>query len=196
MSTLTRSARDPDPPGFPADTGGLRGVPAPGVGVGAPAPVPDLRTRRVLRLVPAAARSRARLRNRPPDRAVLRAGRELALVLCRRNLRLIAAPARRRGPATRAPAADRLRARPAGGGDPRPERGVPAAERRPDRGAELTGARRPARPDEILFAEGDRNCDFFVVLDGLVAMWKPAGHRRNASSACMARAASSASSAC
>src|ERR1700722_1990982 len=89
-----RSAPDPDPPGFPADPGGLRGVPAPGVGVGAPAPVPDLRTRRVLRLVPAAARSRARLRNWPPDRAVLRAGRELARVLCRRTLRLIAAPAR------------------------------------------------------------------------------------------------------
>ena len=31
------------------------------------------------------------------------------------------------------------------------------------------GQRRPSRPDEILFAEGDRNCDFFVVLDGLVA---------------------------
>ena len=31
------------------------------------------------------------------------------------------------------------------------------------------GQRRPARPDQILFAEGDRNSDFFVVLDGLVA---------------------------
>ena len=32
------------------------------------------------------------------------------------------------------------------------------------------GQRRPARPDEILFAEGDRNCDFFVVLAGQVAI--------------------------
>src|SRR5580700_10301537 len=86
-----RSARNPDPPGVPADTGGLRGVPAPGVGVGAPAAVPDLRTRRVLRFVPAAARPRPRLSGRPPGRAVVRAGRELALVLCRRNLRLIPA---------------------------------------------------------------------------------------------------------
>jgi thioredoxin reductase (NADPH) len=37
------------------------------------------------------------------------------------------------------------------------------------------GQRRPARPDEILFAEGDRNCDFFVVLDGLVAMVEARG---------------------
>ncbi|MDX6335359.1 MAG: thioredoxin reductase, partial [Streptosporangiaceae bacterium] len=32
------------------------------------------------------------------------------------------------------------------------------------------GQRRPAQPEEILFAEGDRNCDFFVVLGGLVAV--------------------------
>ena len=37
------------------------------------------------------------------------------------------------------------------------------------------GQRRPAQPDEILFAEGDRNCDFFVVLDGLVAMVEARG---------------------
>ena len=37
------------------------------------------------------------------------------------------------------------------------------------------GQRRPARPDEILFAEGDRNCDFFVVLDGLVAVVEARG---------------------
>src|ERR1700722_3633949 len=112
-----RSARDPDPPGFPADTGGLRGVPAPEVGVGAPAAVPDLRARRVLRLLPAAARPRSRLRGRPPGRAVVRAGRELALVLCRRNLRLIAgtrlvttAPGRaRRSPARSHPNTPRIR---------------------------------------------------------------------------------------
>ena len=58
------------------------------------------------------------------------------------------------------------------------------------------GQRRPARPGEILFAEGDRNRDFFVVLDGLVAHVEARGTPRNASSACMAGAASSASSAC
>lgn len=31
------------------------------------------------------------------------------------------------------------------------------------------GQRRPTQPDEILFAEGDRNCDFFVVLAGRAA---------------------------
>jgi thioredoxin reductase (NADPH) len=32
------------------------------------------------------------------------------------------------------------------------------------------GRRSPTQADEILFAEGERNCDFFVVLDGLVAV--------------------------
>ncbi len=32
------------------------------------------------------------------------------------------------------------------------------------------GQRRSAQPDEILFAEGDRNCDFFVILAGHVAV--------------------------
>jgi thioredoxin reductase (NADPH) len=35
--------------------------------------------------------------------------------------------------------------------------------------AEL-GQRRPTRPEEILFSEGDRDCDFFVVLSGNVAV--------------------------
>jgi thioredoxin reductase (NADPH) len=37
------------------------------------------------------------------------------------------------------------------------------------------GERRPARRDEALFDEGDRNYDFFVVLDGLVAVVEARG---------------------
>src|SRR5690242_4262220 len=38
------------------------------------------------------------------------------------------------------------------------------------------------QPDQVLFREGERNCDFFVVLAGTVAVSKTAGRRRNASS--------------
>jgi thioredoxin reductase (NADPH) len=34
----------------------------------------------------------------------------------------------------------------------------------------MLGQRRPAQPGQILFAEGDRNCDFFVVLAGKVVV--------------------------
>src|SRR6185437_10463056 len=83
-----RSAPEPGPPGDAADTRRLRGMPDPGVRVGAPAPVPDLRARGLLRLFAAPARPGPRLRGRAPDRPVVRAGRGLAVVLCRRNLRL------------------------------------------------------------------------------------------------------------
>src|ERR1700761_1493005 len=56
--------------------------------MGPPSALPDLRACRVLRLVPAPARPRARPCHRPPHRAVLRAGRGLAVVLRRRGLRL------------------------------------------------------------------------------------------------------------
>jgi thioredoxin reductase (NADPH) len=37
------------------------------------------------------------------------------------------------------------------------------------------GQRRPVQPEEILFVEGDRNCDFFVVLAGLVTVVEARG---------------------
>src|ERR1700761_4276061 len=63
-------------------------MPAPRLGLDPPPTVPDLRARRVLRLLPAPARPRACPCHRSPDRAIVRAGRGLALVLCRRDLRL------------------------------------------------------------------------------------------------------------
>jgi len=95
-----RSAPEPRPPGDAADPRWLPGMPGPGVRVGAPASVPDLRARGLLRLFATAARARPRLRRRAPDRPVVRARRGLALVLCRRNLRLRKPPtcrARSRG---------------------------------------------------------------------------------------------------
>ena len=71
---------------------GLRGMPGAGVQVGSSAALPGLWPCRLLRLFPAPARSRPCLRGRAPHRAVVRAGRELALVLCRRNLCLNSAP--------------------------------------------------------------------------------------------------------
>src|ERR1700723_1521724 len=76
-----RPAPEPGPTGDTADAGGLRGVPGSRVPVGAPAAVPALRARGLLRFLAAAARARARLRGRAPDRGVVRAGRVLALVL-------------------------------------------------------------------------------------------------------------------
>jgi thioredoxin reductase (NADPH) len=58
------------------------------------------------------------------------------------------------------------------------------------------GERRAAQPEEVLFREGQRNCDFFVVLEGNVAVVEGAGRRRSAPSPFTAAAASSASSAC
>src|ERR1700748_3832193 len=77
-----------DPAGVLADTERMRGMPPARDGMGALAAVPDLRARRLLRLFSAPASPRARPRGRPPDRAFVRAGRELALVLCRRTVRL------------------------------------------------------------------------------------------------------------
>src|SRR5580693_3931126 len=76
-----RSAPEPGRTGDTADAGGLRGVPGARVPVGAPAAVPDLRARGLLRFLAVAARARARLRDRAPDRRVARARRVLALVL-------------------------------------------------------------------------------------------------------------------
>src|ERR1700742_4548391 len=92
-----RSAPEPGPGGDTANAAGLRGVPGPGNPVGAPAAVPYLRARGMLRFLADAARARARLRGRAPDRRLVRAGRVLALVLCRRNVRL---SLRRRRPGT------------------------------------------------------------------------------------------------
>src|SRR6202034_2735888 len=83
-----RSAPEPGPTGDTADARGLRGVPGSRVPVGAPAAVPYLRARGLLRFLAAAARARARLRGLAPDRRVVQAGGVLALVLCRRSLRL------------------------------------------------------------------------------------------------------------
>src|ERR1700737_210690 len=69
-----RSAPEPDPPGDAADAGGLRGMPDSCVRVGSSAALPDLRPRGVLRLFPAAACPRSRLRHWAPDRPVVRAG--------------------------------------------------------------------------------------------------------------------------
>src|SRR4029079_19546164 len=82
-----RSARGVDPGRNPAHPR-LRGVPAHGHPVAAPAAVPDLRARRVLRLVPDAARPRARRCDRPSDRPLAGARRELAVVLRGRGVRM------------------------------------------------------------------------------------------------------------
>src|ERR1700682_3981677 len=60
--------------------------------VGAPTAVPDVRARRLLRFFAHAACPGARSRHRAPDRAVLGGRRELALVLCPRELCLRSPP--------------------------------------------------------------------------------------------------------
>src|SRR6202790_4351085 len=60
--------------------------------VGAPAVVPDVRARRLLRLVTDVACPGACSLDRAPDRAVLGGRRELALVLCPRELCLRSPP--------------------------------------------------------------------------------------------------------
>ena len=42
------------------------------------------------------------------------------------------------------------------------------------------GQRRPIQPGDVLFAEGDRESDFFVILAGKVASSRRAGVRRQA----------------
>src|SRR4030081_170155 len=51
--------------------------------MGAPPPVPHLRPRRLLRLVEEQACEQARVRDPPPDRRLVRARRELGVVLLR-----------------------------------------------------------------------------------------------------------------
>ena len=63
----------------------LRGLPRDGWPLAAPADVPRVRPRRLLRLVAQQARDRPLQEHRPPARLVVRAGRELALVLRRRG---------------------------------------------------------------------------------------------------------------
>lgn len=58
------------------------------------------------------------------------------------------------------------------------------------------GRRRPTQPGDVLFAEGDRERDFFVVLAGKVASVEGTERRRSASSPCIAAAGSWANSAC
>src|SRR4051794_41147792 len=79
-----------DPSGRAPHTRRMRGVPATGLTVGAPAAVPDLRPRRLLRLLAAEARQRARARHRASDRGVVRARGGLALVLRGRAVRMTA----------------------------------------------------------------------------------------------------------
>src|SRR3954467_8371341 len=95
------SSRRHDPPGSPAHPAGLRGVPAHRLALGPPAPLPDLRPRRLLRLVAEPPRAPARPHRRPPDRALVPAGRGLALVLRGRDVRLT--PRLRRLPAVLSP---------------------------------------------------------------------------------------------
>ena len=58
------------------------------------------------------------------------------------------------------------------------------------------GQRRPTQPGEVLFAEGDRDCDFFVVLAGRVASVEGHGTPEERVIAVHGPAGSSASSAC
>ena len=58
------------------------------------------------------------------------------------------------------------------------------------------GQRRNTQPAEVLFHEGERNCDFFVVLAGLWPWSRPAARRRSVSSACTVTGAFLVSSAC
>jgi thioredoxin reductase (NADPH) len=64
--------------------------------------------------------------------------------------------------------------------------------------AALTGQgdRRGTQLGEILFGEGERDCDFCVVLAGHVVLSRGTGRTRSALSACTAAAGSSASLAC
>jgi len=56
------------------------------------------------------------------------------------------------------------------------------------------GQRRPIQPDDVLFAAGDRDCDFFVVVAGKVALVE--GHATPEERVITGTAGSSASSAC
>ena len=74
--------------GHAEHTGRLRGVPGRRRLVGPPAAVPGVRPRRVLRLVGDEARQQAQRPDQAPGDAQLRAGRDVALVLRRREARL------------------------------------------------------------------------------------------------------------
>ena len=75
---LTRSENDSS---SDAERRRLRGLPQNRLELGAFAPVSHLRSRRLLRFLSATARQETFPRKSPPDCPVLRAGRELALVL-------------------------------------------------------------------------------------------------------------------
>ena len=54
--------------------------------------------------------------------------------------------------------------------DARPRRRLPAAQRRQIAELAAYGERRGAEAGDVLFREGDEHYDFFVVLDGMVAV--------------------------
>jgi thioredoxin reductase (NADPH) len=54
--------------------------------------------------------------------------------------------------------------------------GLPQPQPAPDHRAGRAGERRDPRQDEVLFREGQQNCDFFVVLAGKVAVIEGARH--------------------
>ena len=84
-------------------------------------------------------------------------------MLCRRSLRLTR---RGRGPGPRPPA---VSGQPAGG-DARPDGAYPRLTDAQIAALSRAGPAPPGEAGEVLFSEGDRNCDFFVVLAGQVAM--------------------------
>src|SRR6185369_4232794 len=101
--------------------------------VGAPAAVPDLRARRLLRLFADEARTPAR----PRHRALVRARGELALVLRARGVRMTLA------------AQDLVET-------PDPHGAFPRLTREQLDALCPAGERRPVRPGEVLYAQGER----------------------------------------
>src|SRR5688500_3378044 len=126
----------------------------------ASATVPHVRARRVLRLVAAAACSRARLRSGSPDRAVLRARRGLALVLRRRVVRvtLMNAVDVAQWPTRETPDVD--------GAYPR-LRVLQVDE------LDRYGERRVTHAAEVLCQAGEVDSGIIVILSGLVAVIDP-----------------------
>src|SRR6185369_7544270 len=102
-----------------------------------PAAVPDVRARRLLRLFADEARAPARPRHRPPHRALVRAWGELALVLRARGVRMTLS------------AQDLVET-------PDPHGAFPRLTREQLDALCPAGERRPVRPGEVLYAQGER----------------------------------------
>ena len=164
MSTVGGPAPEPGATGATAHPARMRGMLADRFTLAAPAAVPHLRARGLLRFLPDAACSRARRPHRPPHRAILRAGRVVAVVLCRRDLRLKAG--RRTIPSRLPPETPDLH-----GAYPR----LSAAEIET---LSAHGERRFVDPGEVLLREGEPSTYFYVLLKGRAGVFEDYDGRR------------------